>query len=455
MNESENKVYKPNEFAKLLKVTTRTLRNWDGSGKLKSYRNAAGRRYYTYDQYLQLINEEKVFVKSPLTETLGAPSTPTTPTPRQFQNAFYARAYGPGTEDDLEEQVCEIEKFCSEQGVSPDLFVKDYDGFSYDNRTDWYNLINNIMDRRIATLFLTNKVIFLDGEYILFEQMCKHSGTVLTEIDQTIPSPDEPERDLFEETEEIEEASEEEPEGESILPGSDTEYIEALRERLIRFSDGQTNYCFTNNSLYAAYLGVKFEDTLLKKEDLAGNLSSEIKPADLAYTVNNCILVWLMRMIHRDMQQLKEFGDTVTEMYHVAELKEDGIKRLASDEESKAIDKLFEEAGMWTDSQISIDDFVKKKDTKLKEVFDIHLEKQLYYVTFDTSNRRFSGRSDSELLEIIRRSTNMFVSKECGKRHENQPFKKMMDYNVSVTRWIDSVLKSPITELKDSMPYAV
>ncbi len=40
---------RPNEFAKRLGVSVRTLHRWDKSGKLKAKRTPANHRYYTED----------------------------------------------------------------------------------------------------------------------------------------------------------------------------------------------------------------------------------------------------------------------------------------------------------------------------------------------------------------------------------------------------------------------
>lgn len=52
--------YKPKDFAELLGVSAKTLQRWDREGTLKATRTPTGRRYYTYDQYLQFkgINTE-------------------------------------------------------------------------------------------------------------------------------------------------------------------------------------------------------------------------------------------------------------------------------------------------------------------------------------------------------------------------------------------------------------
>lgn len=43
-------IYKPNEFAKLVGVSVKTLQRWDRDGVLKAHRSPTNRRYYTDDQ---------------------------------------------------------------------------------------------------------------------------------------------------------------------------------------------------------------------------------------------------------------------------------------------------------------------------------------------------------------------------------------------------------------------
>ena len=45
------KTYKISEFAKLLSISSETLRNWDRSGALKAHRTPTGHRFYTHKQY--------------------------------------------------------------------------------------------------------------------------------------------------------------------------------------------------------------------------------------------------------------------------------------------------------------------------------------------------------------------------------------------------------------------
>lgn len=53
MNTSNITNYKPKDFAELLGISVKTLQRWDREGTLKANRTPTGRRYYTYEQYLQ------------------------------------------------------------------------------------------------------------------------------------------------------------------------------------------------------------------------------------------------------------------------------------------------------------------------------------------------------------------------------------------------------------------
>ncbi|MFR0610851.1 MerR family transcriptional regulator, partial [Limosilactobacillus mucosae] len=43
-------MYKVSQAAELLGVSVSTMQRWDREGRIKAYRNAANRRYYTQEQ---------------------------------------------------------------------------------------------------------------------------------------------------------------------------------------------------------------------------------------------------------------------------------------------------------------------------------------------------------------------------------------------------------------------
>jgi DNA-binding transcriptional regulator YiaG len=54
--------YKPKEFAELLDISVKTLQRWDRKGFLTAKRTATNRRYYTYDQFVEFRQGDKVDV---------------------------------------------------------------------------------------------------------------------------------------------------------------------------------------------------------------------------------------------------------------------------------------------------------------------------------------------------------------------------------------------------------
>lgn len=48
------KYYKPKEFAELLNVSVIELKRRDNDRKLKAFRTPTNRRFYTYEQYLEI-----------------------------------------------------------------------------------------------------------------------------------------------------------------------------------------------------------------------------------------------------------------------------------------------------------------------------------------------------------------------------------------------------------------
>ena len=50
--------YSPREFGSLISRTTNTLQRWDRTGVLKAHRTPSNRRYYTHEQYLEVIGQK-------------------------------------------------------------------------------------------------------------------------------------------------------------------------------------------------------------------------------------------------------------------------------------------------------------------------------------------------------------------------------------------------------------
>lgn len=85
-NKNKEKYLRPEEVSKLLKVTVRTLLNWDYKGQLKSVRTKGGhRRYLESDVFTRLSAEEQI--------------------KQQKRNICYCRVSTPSQREDLERQA--------------------------------------------------------------------------------------------------------------------------------------------------------------------------------------------------------------------------------------------------------------------------------------------------------------------------------------------------------------
>ena len=112
MNTSNNKNYKPKDFAELLGISVKTLQRWDRDGILKANRTLTDRRYYTYDQYLQF--------KGIKTEE------------DTRQTVIYARVSTKNQKDDLQKQVTFLRQFCNARGMIVDQCIEEYgSGLNY------------------------------------------------------------------------------------------------------------------------------------------------------------------------------------------------------------------------------------------------------------------------------------------------------------------------------------
>jgi len=90
-NINNDELLKPDEAAKLLKVSKQTLINWDNSGLIKSYKTKGGhRRYKRSDLLSRLSNSTTVDNQSNI---------------KPKRNICYCRVSTPGQRQDLERQV--------------------------------------------------------------------------------------------------------------------------------------------------------------------------------------------------------------------------------------------------------------------------------------------------------------------------------------------------------------
>ena len=141
------KIYRLNEFAKLIGKSVQTLQRWDREGIFKAYRNKLNRRYYIHDQYLEYI---------------GQKASP------EKKNIVYYRVSSSGQKGDLENQKKVIEQFCIAQGIAVSEWLSDIgSGLNY-TRKNFLSLMEMVERGEVAQIIIAHK-----GRVVRFGYMKK------------------------------------------------------------------------------------------------------------------------------------------------------------------------------------------------------------------------------------------------------------------------------------------
>jgi len=173
MNTSNNKNYKPKDFADLLGVSVSTLQRWDREGILSANRTPTDRRFYTYAQYL-LYMQQKHDADNDTRQTV-----------------IYARVSTRNQKDDLKNQVSFLRQFCNARGVIVDRCIEDYgSGLNY-NREQWNQLLEDVMDLQVKEIYVTHKDRFIRFGYEWFEKLCGKFNTRIIVVNNEEFSPQE------------------------------------------------------------------------------------------------------------------------------------------------------------------------------------------------------------------------------------------------------------------------
>lgn len=161
-------IYKPKEIAKKLNVTVRTLQRWDNEGKLPAKRSPTNRRYYTDDQLMQYLGE---------------------PTDNR-KTVAYARVSTYNQKDDLKDQVSFIRQYANAKGIILDEVITDIgSGLNY-NRKKWNQLLYNVEQNKIKTIFITYKDRFIRFGFDWFNRFCNEHNTKIIVLNNPDTSPD-------------------------------------------------------------------------------------------------------------------------------------------------------------------------------------------------------------------------------------------------------------------------
>ena len=164
-------IYSIGELSKLLKKSVRTLQRWDKTNKLKANRHPSGRRFYTYNQYLEYVglkNDDKI-----------------------IKTIVYCRVSSSNQKNDLKQQKEYIKEFCFNAGIFIDDWVEDIgSGLNY-KRKNFINLMEDVEKENIKEIIIAHKDRLVRFGFEWFELFCNRHNCKIKVINNDSLSPQE------------------------------------------------------------------------------------------------------------------------------------------------------------------------------------------------------------------------------------------------------------------------
>ena len=163
-----DKIYPPRDFGKLIGRKTQTLQRWDRLGILKAHRTPTNRRYYTHDQYLQVIGQKA----------------------QERKIMAYCRVSSAGQKADLESQKKAVEQFCVASGRPVALWLQDLgSGLNY-KRKNFVLLMELVEHGEVSEIVIAHQDRLVRFGYEWFEKFCRDHGATLTVMNAETLSPE-------------------------------------------------------------------------------------------------------------------------------------------------------------------------------------------------------------------------------------------------------------------------
>jgi putative resolvase len=164
-----DRAYPPREFARMVGRSVSTLRRWDREGKLPAKRTASNQRYYTYDDYCQVLGRE----------------------PRERKTYAYLRVSSPAQRPDLANQRAAVEQFCIASGKEVAEYMEDVgSGLNY-KRKHFLRLMEMVERGEVAEIIIAHKDRLVRFGFEFFEKFCTDHGCRITVMNAESLSPEE------------------------------------------------------------------------------------------------------------------------------------------------------------------------------------------------------------------------------------------------------------------------
>ena len=158
------------EAARILGVTTTTLRNWDKKGLLKPDEITKGKARRYRIESLRNINRNIIFTKDDL------------------KTIAYARVSSHDQKEDLTRQVQVLELYCSKHGYKYEVIQDLGSGMNY-YKKGLTKLIDLILDNQVKRLVLTHKDRLLRFGAELIFSICEAKNVEVIIINQGCEAP--------------------------------------------------------------------------------------------------------------------------------------------------------------------------------------------------------------------------------------------------------------------------
>lgn len=162
------KILKPYEVSKILRVTVKTLQNWDKEKTLVAFRTkSTNRRYYTEEQINNFIGMESKNSK---------------------KIVIYQRVSNIGQKDDLKNQENFLRQYANAKGyIVNDVITDIASGLNF-KRKNWNKLLRDVMDRNINKIIVAHKDRFVRFGFEWFKDMCNSFGCEIEVVNNEVLS---------------------------------------------------------------------------------------------------------------------------------------------------------------------------------------------------------------------------------------------------------------------------
>ena len=164
-----SKIYKPNEFGKMIGRTVNTLQRWDREGILKARRTPTNRRYYTEEDYYNIMGIQQENAENQVNDVI-----------------IYARVSNQNQKDDLKNQVEFLKTYANAKGYIVSSIITDI-GSGLDYNRKGFNSI--LYSEKKQKILISYKDRFVRFGYSWFDNFLKSKGSEIIVVNNQTLSP--------------------------------------------------------------------------------------------------------------------------------------------------------------------------------------------------------------------------------------------------------------------------